>query len=162
MKTTEYLNLKKPDQVDFYNVDDFNANMDIVDKLALKVASDVTTNSTSVSALQTSVSALQTSVSTLQTSVSALDTKVSGLLKVITVTGPFTTVGAQSGTAITFTYTTPSGYTLVGAIGFYMGSTELYPLRLTGTRIDVRNISSLAVTITPTITLLFVKTGLLG
>jgi len=155
MKTTEYLNLKKPDQVDYYNVDDFNGNMDIVDKLALKVASDVTTNSTSVSALQTSVS-------TLQTSVSALDTKVSGLLKVITVTGPFTTVGAQSGTAITFTYTTPSGYTLVGAIGFYMGSTELYPLRLTGTRIDVRNISSLAVTITPTITLLFVKTGLLG
>jgi len=155
MKTTEYLNLKKPDQVDFYNVDDFNGNMDIVDKLALKVASDITTNSTSVSALQTSVDALQTSVS-------ALDTKVSGLLKVITVTGPFTTVAAQSGTAITFTYTTPSGYTLVGAIGFYMGSTELYPLRLTGTRIDVRNISSSAVTVTPTITLLFVKTGLLG
>ena len=148
MKTTEYLNLKKPDQVDYYNVDDFNGNMDIVDKLALKMASDITTNSTSVSALQTSVS--------------ALDTKVSGLLKVITVTGPFTTVGAQSGTAITFTYTTPSGYTLVGAIGFYMGSTELYPLRLTGTRIDVRNISSSAVTVTPTITLLFVKTGLLG
>jgi len=31
MKTTEYLNLKKPDQVDFYNVDDFNGNMDAVD-----------------------------------------------------------------------------------------------------------------------------------
>ena len=148
MKTTEYLNLKKPDQVDYYNVDDFNGNMDIVDKLALKMASDITTNSTSVSALQTSVS--------------ALDTKVNGLLKAITVTGPYTTVAAHSGTAITFTYTTPSGYTLVGAIGFYMGSTELYPLRLTGTRIDVRNISSSAVTITPTITLLFVKTGLLG
>ena len=31
MKTTEYLNLKKPDQVDYYNVDDFNGNMDAVD-----------------------------------------------------------------------------------------------------------------------------------
>ena len=65
MKTTEYLNLKKPDQVDFYNVDDFNGNMDIVDKLALKVASDVTTNSTSVSALQTSVSTLDTNLNSL-------------------------------------------------------------------------------------------------
>jgi len=148
MKTTEYLNLKKPDQVDYYNVDDFNGNMDIVDKLALKMASDITTNSTSVSALQTSVS--------------ALDTKVNGLLKVITVTGPYTTVAAHSGTAITFTYTTPSGYTLVGAIGFTIGSTELYPVTFRGSRIDVRNISSSAVTITPTITLLFIKTGLLG
>ena len=37
MKTTEYLNLKKPDQVDFYNADDFNTNMDAVDKLAPKI-----------------------------------------------------------------------------------------------------------------------------
>jgi len=32
MKTTEYLNLKKPDQVDFYNVDDFNTNTEAVDE----------------------------------------------------------------------------------------------------------------------------------
>jgi len=37
MKTTEYLNLKKPDQADFYNADDFNTNMDAVDKLAPKI-----------------------------------------------------------------------------------------------------------------------------
>ena len=29
--TTEYLGLKKPDQVEFYNVDDFNENMDTID-----------------------------------------------------------------------------------------------------------------------------------
>ena len=31
MKYTNSLNLKKPDQTDFYNVDDFNANADILD-----------------------------------------------------------------------------------------------------------------------------------
>ena len=31
MTETDYLKLKKPDQADFYNVDDFNANADIVD-----------------------------------------------------------------------------------------------------------------------------------
>jgi len=148
MKTTEYLNLKKPDQVDYYNVDDFNGNMDIVDKLALKVASDAITNSTSVSALQTSVD--------------ALDTKVSGLIKVITLTGPTTTIAGNSSTAITIPYTVQTGYSLVGVIGFTIGSTELYPVTFRGSRIDVRNISSSAITIAPIITLLFVKTSLLG
>lgn len=31
MKLTEYLKLKKPDQTDFYNVEDFNENMEIMD-----------------------------------------------------------------------------------------------------------------------------------
>ena len=31
MKYTTNLNLKKPDQEDFYNVDDFNYNADIID-----------------------------------------------------------------------------------------------------------------------------------
>lgn len=34
MKTTNYLNLKKPEGADFYNIEDSNYNMDIIDRKA--------------------------------------------------------------------------------------------------------------------------------
>ena len=36
METTDILKLKKPSQNDFYNVNDFNANMDILEAEAAK------------------------------------------------------------------------------------------------------------------------------
>ena len=41
MKTTSYLSLKKPDQEDFYNVDDFNNNMDAVDAKIKELDSNI-------------------------------------------------------------------------------------------------------------------------
>ena len=39
METTDILKLKKPSQNDFYNVNDFNANMDILEGEAAKAKS---------------------------------------------------------------------------------------------------------------------------
>lgn len=42
MKTTEHLGLKKPEPADFYNVQDFNDNADIIDKEFATLISDET------------------------------------------------------------------------------------------------------------------------
>jgi len=98
----------------------------------------------------------------LQTSVDTINAKMNELLKVITVTGPSTTIAAGAATAVTFTYTVPDGYTEVGVIGFYAGSISLVPILVRANRMDLRNVSTASITTnTMTITILFARTGTL-
>jgi len=93
---------------------------------------------------------------------SDLQTRLNGLLKVVTVTGPSTTIAAGAATAVTFTYTVPVGYTEVGTLGFYTGSTSLVPVLVRTNRVDLRNVSTASITTnTMTITILFARTGTL-
>mgnify|MGYP000178798343 FL=1 len=46
MKETTNLKLKKPDQNDFYNIDDFNNNSDIIDEEIGKIKEDMKNIST--------------------------------------------------------------------------------------------------------------------
>jgi len=105
---------------------------------------------------------IQEQINGLQTSVDTIDTKLNGLLKVVTVTGPSTTIAAGAATAVTFTYSVPSGYTEVGVIGFYAGSTSLVPILVRANRMDLRNVSTTSITTAAmTITILFAQTGTL-
>lgn len=93
--------------------------------------------------------------------ISSLKSKMQDILKVQTFTGPQTTVNTGTSAAINFTVTAPSGYTRVGTVGFYTASEYIFPIRITGNRMDVRNYGQGNYTITPTITVLFVKNGMI-
>lgn len=90
--------------------------------------------------------------------ISDLNTDLSNLFKLVTAKGSSTTISPYSGSAVTCSYTAPSGYTLVGAVGFYSGDTHVLPLRVANNRIDLFNVSTtISYTVIPTITLLFIK-----
>jgi len=100
--------------------------------------------------------------SDLQAGIDTINAKLNGLLKVVTVTGPSTTIAAGAATAVTFTYTVPAGYTEVGVIGFYAGSINLVPILVRANRMDLRNVSTASITTnTMTITTLFARAGTL-
>lgn len=91
-----------------------------------------------------------------------LSSNMTDFIKTMEVTGPSTTLGAEgtgeSSKAISFTYTVPDGYKAIGIVGFYTGNTEVYTLRVTTNRMDLRNKNTVSVTVTPKLTVLLAKT----
>ena len=86
-----------------------------------------------------------------------LNDKFQNMFKTVTGSKQYN-VGAGLGIAVTnISYTVPEGYKAVGPIGFYTGSDQVFPLRLTHNRMDVRNVSTGSITATATITVLCVK-----
>ena len=53
MKTTENYKLKKPDADDFYNIDDQNENMDIIDAKLATMSSGIAQNVEELSQVKT-------------------------------------------------------------------------------------------------------------
>lgn len=86
-----------------------------------------------------------------------LNDKFKNMFKTVTGSKQYN-VGAGLGIAVTnISYTVPEGYKVVGPISFYTGSDQVFPLRLTHNRMDVRNVSTQNITATATITVLCVK-----
>ena len=76
-----------------------------------------------------------------------------------TFTGAKVSIAGKTAKAITITCATPSGYTAIGVIGYYTGSTYVLPCRVAKGRMDVYNTDSNAISVTPTITMLYAKSG---
>ena len=76
-----------------------------------------------------------------------------------TFTGAKVSIAGKTAKAITITCATPSGYTAIGVIGYYTGSTYILPCRVAKGRMDVYNTDSNTISVTPTITMLYAKSG---
>ena len=76
-----------------------------------------------------------------------------------TFTGAKVSITGKTAKAITITCATPSGYTAIGVIGYYTGSTYVLPCRVANGRMDVYNTDSNTISVTPTITMLYAKNG---
>lgn len=94
---TKNLNLKKPHQDDYHTIDDFNGNMEIIDKivgvsedngeselanLLIRTATlenDLKSVNTGISSLTTNLSTANSEISTLKTKIETLESKVSEL-----------------------------------------------------------------------------------
>lgn len=89
------------------------------------------------------------------------NTNMTDIIKVQTFSAPQNTVNAGTSAVFNFEVTAPSGYSTVGVIGYYTNSEFIFPIRITKNRMDVRNCGSSNQTITPTITVLFIKTDMI-
>ena len=86
---------------------------------------------------------------------------MNNMFKVVTVSGASVAFAAGESRALTISYTSPSGYVTVGKVGFHTGNVAIRAIRVTVGRIDVINAAAQTVEFTPTITILFCKTGLI-
>ncbi len=86
---------------------------------------------------------------------------MNNMFKVVTVSGASVAFAAGESRALTISYTSPSGYVPVGIVGFHTGNVAIRAIRVTVGRIDVINAAAQTVEFTPTITILFCKTGLI-
>jgi len=90
------------------------------------------------------------------------ESATSGLLKMVSITLPTTTVPGSSAVAITFTYEAPNGYTALGITEFSTGSSYVIPIVVRCGRVDVRNTSTSSISVTPAVTVLFARTAAVG
>ena len=90
-----------------------------------------------------------------------INSKMNNMFKVVTVSGASVAFAAGESRALTISYTSPSGYVPVGIVGFYTGNVAIRAIRVNAGRIDVINAAAQTVEFTPTITILFCKTGLI-
>ena len=90
-----------------------------------------------------------------------INSKMNNMFKVVTVSGASVAFASGESRALTISYTSPSGYVPVGIVGFYTGNVAIRAIRVNAGRIDVINAAAQTVEFTPTITILFCKTGLI-
>lgn len=116
---TEHFTLAKPDEDDYYNIEDFNGNMDILDDhlaefddklenmdssistLSAKVNTldDAVGDSSGLDSLETKVDTIDTTVNSIETKVDSVDTKASTIdTKVNTLTTNLSTVSTKVST----------------------------------------------------------------
>lgn len=84
------------------------------------------------------------------------NSNLSNLFKKVTTSKEYT-VTANGATVISISHTIPSGYKILGVVGFYTGHVSNYPLYVTYNRMDIQNTSDSNITATAKIEVLCVK-----